>query len=348
MSKQNKQIEDYLLAKWFSGNTSKEELRSIEEWRGESEENENFLRDSERVKSNLQQLSIMEGCDSETAIQKVKTRIRKNESSKLRFTYYWQRIASIIVIPLLLYSIYQYTDLDLFNWNSQLSWNEVSTPSGVRHSVTMPDGSIILLNGNTSLRYPSDFDGNERIVELKGEAFFQVRGNKKKPFIVEAGKLAVQVVGTSFNVFSRPEDTSLETTLVEGRVNLLNVKTRKKITAMKPGQMAVYDSLTNQLVLSNVDMEKQLAWREGKFIFRNDPLKEVLRKLGYHFNMSFEIDKDVRSHYAYTGTFQYENLDQILEYIELTTPIKFVEYEPIKNQDGSYVRQNIKVKMKNN
>jgi len=345
MSKQTNHIDDYLLARWLSGDATEEERRKVEEWAALSDENREALNDSDKLIESLRQLTIMEGIDSTKAIRKVKRRIGSTEKPFRKLFVYWQRVAAILILPLLIYSLYQSFDLGK---PDELIWNEISTPVGLRSAFDLPDGTKVWLNGNTRLKYPLQFKGGERLVELEGEAYFEVVSNKQKPFVVDAGEMLVQAVGTSFNVLAYPDDLNLETALVEGKVNLFKetARGREKISFLEPGHLAVYNLSTLKLQRYKGNLDKYVAWKEGKILFQNDPLEEVVRKLGQWYNVDFQIAKDVKREYAYTGTFQGEGLHLILEYIELTTPVKFIFSEPKQNNDTTYMKRVVTVQMK--
>ena len=346
MSRKMNSIDDYLLTRWISGDISGKERECVEKWGDISSENEELLKDTQKVVDGIRELKLMESISSKNAIAKVKQRISGGDKFGRQIFIFWQKIAAIIVLPLLIYSLYQVTEDYFTGTSSKISWTEISTPVGLRSEFTLPDGTKVWLNGNTHLKFPQRFKGNERLVELQGEAFFKIFKNKKKPFVVDAGDLLVQAVGTSFNVSAYSD--KIETALVEGRVNVLKEtnRGRRNIVSMQPGQLAVYSPLSRAMKVGTKNLDKYLAWRDGKILFRNDSLEEVMRKLGQWYNVDFHIDPNVEQGYAYTGSFKGEGLHQILEYIELTTPVKFIFSEPLKNQDTTYVKRSITVVMK--
>lgn len=346
MSRKMNSIDNYLLTRWISGDVSDKEREQVEMWRDLSSDNDDLLKDTQKIIDGVKELKLMESINSKDAINKVKQRISGRKKFGKQIFVFWQKIAAIIVLPLLIYSLYQVTEDYFIGSSSKISWIEISTPVGLRSEFILPDGTKVWLNGNTHLKYPQKFNGHERLVELKGEAFFEVFKNKKMPFLVDAGDLLVQAVGTSFNVSAYSD--KIETALVEGRVNILNDtnKGRRNVVSMQPGELAVYSTLSRALKVGAKNLDKYLAWRDGKILFRNDTLEEVMRKLGQWYNVDFHINPNVVHGYAYTGSFKGEGLHQILEYIELTTPVKFIFSEPKQNQDTTYIKRSITVVMK--
>jgi ferric-dicitrate binding protein FerR (iron transport regulator) len=292
----------------------------------------------------------MESIDSRKALKKVKGRIRNQLKPARRFLFYWQKIAAVLILPLLVYIFLQMAGANLFSSAKELTWYTITTPVGLRGLFELPDGTQVYLNSNTFLRYPSEFKGNERLVQLEGEAFFEVESDKKHPFIVDAGDMQVQAVGTAFNVLAYPGDSVIETALIEGRVDLLKVKDSKRIlmSRLTAGQMAVYKPRKDYLQRYAGDLSKFVAWKDGKILFDNDPLNEVVRRLEHWYNVDFCFSENVPQDYAYTGAFKGESLDQILEYIELTTPVEFTISSPKQEDDTTYVKRKIVVSMKKN
>jgi transmembrane sensor len=158
-----------------------------------------------------------------------------------------------------------------------ISYNTVSTPRGGQYQLVLPDGSQVWLNAESSIRYPTVFAGNERKVTITGEAYFEVTHNAKKPFRVEAESQTIEVLGTHFNVNTYSNETTLNTTLLEGSVR---IKTLHTSLTLKPGQQGQLNSSTNSLSLAvNPDVELVMAWKNGYFNFKGADLKTVMRQV---------------------------------------------------------------------
>ncbi len=206
---------------------------------------------------------------------------------------------------------------------SPSAMNEVICPAGQIAEVVLADGTHVWLNAESSIRYPSVFNGKNRSLELKGEAFFDVMKNAKKPFMVKVNDIKVKVLGTSFNISAYPENNFMETTLVEGKVELLN-KQGKKILDMEPGQKASYNLSAKKVLLSEVDTRFYSSWKEGKISFYNERLETIMDKLERWYNVEFVFNDDEIMDYRFTGTIlKHKPLFQVLEVIKLSSPIKF-------------------------
>lgn len=338
MESKNKHSHDELLGKWLNNNLSQREKDELAGNNGSS------LSKYESIRENLNQLHLMESIDSHKALHNVKQRLKHSIKLK-RYLNYLQRIAAILLLPLLGYVLYSQWINSSSVHEVQMSWNEISTPIGLRSTYTLPDGTQVELNGGTSIKFPNLFSGNERVVELEGEAFFDVFTNKKMPFVVKCGKINIQATGTAFNVQAYRGSNNVITALTEGSVNILfeNSGNRTKLMSMVPGDVVDYNILSNQLNRHNADIYKYLGWRSGELIFKNDALPEVLRRLSLWYNVDFDVVDGIDDRYAYTGSFKEERLDHILHYIELTTPLKFIY---VNSKITNNNKQLIKVELK--
>ena len=162
--------------------------------------------------------------------------------------------------------------------NAAAGFNTLTTPRGGQFRVTLPDGTKAWLNAASSLRYPVVFSGKERKVEVTGEAYFEVAPDAQKPFrVAVAGKAAIEVLGTSFNVNSYENEQSISTTLLTGAVKVSRQAALQQSLVLKPGQQA---RLAQQLELAgSVDIDKVIAWKEGYFNLEGMSVAELMRQL---------------------------------------------------------------------
>lgn len=163
-----------------------------------------------------------------------------------------------------------------------LSYNTISTPNGGKYNVILSDGTKVYLNASSSLKFPNSFNGNQRNVTLTGEAFFEVAKNKAKPFIVNASNMEVKVLGTHFNVMAYSDEKSIQTTLVEGAVELKSKNTK---ALLKPGEQGSFSDQDNSINVANVDVSVVTAWKDGYFVFDNSSLPELMRQLARWYDL---------------------------------------------------------------
>jgi transmembrane sensor len=175
-----------------------------------------------------------------------------------------------------------------------ISYNTVSTPRGGQYQLTLSDGSKIWMNAASALRFPTAFIGSERIVELDGEAYFEVAKNVLNPFIVKSKNgITVQVLGTHFNMMAYDEENETKATLIEG---LIKVSNGASVAMLKPGQQALAATgNTNDPVRidKDADVDEAIAWKNGIFQFSNADLKTVMRQIARWYDVEVSYDDRV-------------------------------------------------------
>ncbi len=164
--------------------------------------------------------------------------------------------------------------------------NTIQTPRGGQYKIILEDGTIVWLNAASSLRYPLHFNGSERRVELSGEGYFEVAHLKTKPFIVVTSKQEVEVLGTHFNINAYSDEDEVKTTLLEGSVKVKALRDKTQSKYLKPGEQSVLNNSNWQV--KQVDAAGQVDWKNGRFIFKDEELKSVMRKLSRWYDI--EVD----------------------------------------------------------
>ncbi len=279
-----------------------------------------------------------------------KIRMAEENSPAKQYSYQkfftlFARAAAVLILPLLLYSIY----VTIRITNSQqverkeLVWQTVKTPAGMQTDFLLPDGSHVWLNSGSVLKYPVSFASDVRQVELTGEAFFDVAQNPEHPFLVQAGKMNIAVKGTRFDLINYPDETLTELILESGSVNLFSGKysDHQSIANIRPGQSASLDNTNSKLTIGKVDIDKYTAWKEGKLIFKDDRMDEVVRKLNRWFNVDIILESPELNEYVYTATYRDETLNQILELLTISAPIRYSISERERQTDNSYSKRKI-------
>jgi transmembrane sensor len=165
-------------------------------------------------------------------------------------------------------------------------YNAIITPRGGQYEVVLPDGTKVWLNSASSLKYPIAFTGADRRVELSGEAYFEVAKNAAKPFFVKTGTQTVQVLGTHFNINSYTDEKAVKTTLLEGSVKVTG-NTGKSTVKITPGEQAI-NVAGGINVIHNADIDEAMAWKNGKFLFRNTDLQTIMRQLSRWYDVDVE------------------------------------------------------------
>ncbi len=195
-----------------------------------------------------------------------------------------------------------------------------STPLGVKSDVVLPDGSRVRLNGGTRIVYPALF-GDERRVEVDGEAYFEVEHDARRPFVVVTGQVASTVLGTTFNVHAYSEDEDCRITLATGSL-LVDCGPQSRSVRLRPGEQALFERTSGSLSLHRVNVEQVLSWREDKLYFRAEPLGSIARSLERQFNVDIRIADEQLRKTCFTGEFvDGENIHEIMRIISADSRI---------------------------
>lgn len=179
---------------------------------------------------------------------------------------------------------------------ADIQYNTLSTPKGGQYQITLQDGSKVWLNASSHIRFPTLFSGKNRIVEITGEAYFEVAKDKKRPFKVRFGNTEVEVLGTRFNIMAYADEGNSKTTLVEGSVRLSNSSNSRKL---RPGQQGSVLS-SGIIKTAAVDTDSEIAWKNGLFYFRDSGIEEVMREAARWYNVDVSYTGKIRKR-EFTG-----------------------------------------------
>lgn len=192
-----------------------------------------------------------------------------------------------------------------------VSYNTVTTPRGGYYALTLPDKSKVWLNAEASIRFPTAFTGKERRVEITGEAYFEVAKRADQPFIVSINDVQVKVLGTHFNIRGYTDEAAIKTTLVEGSVEVTDIKADKKVI-LKPAQQAAVSSQSNKspqnlsrpvgIQVQTADVESVIAWKNGYFDFKAAPLSDILKEISRWYEDIEAMEVKMPANEAFTAT----------------------------------------------
>ncbi|MEG2341255.1 MAG: DUF4974 domain-containing protein [Odoribacter sp.] len=203
----------------------------------------------------------------------------------------------------------------------QIVYNELIIPRSGEYRLMLADGTRIMLNAESSLRFPVRFSGDQREVWLSGEAYFEVARDERKPFIVHLDKASVKVLGTAFNVMAYQNEHHTEITLVEGRVDI-GADGRHEL--LLPGKQVVINNTTLQMINREVDVQQYTSWKEGVLRFDDMSLEQLMHCLSRWFDIVFEFRQEELKSRLFTGGFKkYESIERILMMIQETNDVKF-------------------------
>lgn len=201
-------------------------------------------------------------------------------------------------------------------------YNTLNVPKGGFYPIELSDGTKVWLNSETSLRYPVRFTERERRVYLRGEAYFEVAYDNRYPFVVNVGGMEVKVLGTRFNVNCYDRDT-IRTTLVDGSVCIKDVFSDRE-TLLCPDEMATYCRSTRLVTKEKVDPFVYTAWKEGKFVFENETVEEIMKRLSRWYDIEVVYENQEIRYQTFTGIMErFSDVRDILHLIEETATVKF-------------------------
>jgi len=345
-----------LLKKFLNNQCSPEELQEIFQWIGNEALSDDSLNLAYSDWKNLEEKHLkLPNEKFGLLLDKIHHQININEivrpDVKQRNTItllasWMTRAAAILLIPVLtflLYVLYDPSFISSNRNNSGLDSIEVIASAGARTIVQLSDGTEVNLNYGSKIKYPREFKGETRNLNLSGEGFFNVAHDPKHPFIVKARNINIKALGTKFNVLAYSGNERVETTLIEGKVVLEQSDkngTTKSIETMVPGEHVDYNPTTGELSSTQGSVEKYIAWKDGILFFDNAGISDIAEKLGRMYNVEIDVADEIKD-YTYTVKFIDESLSQILDLLTRATPVNYKMYPRNKLPDGTYSKQKI-------
>ena len=205
--------------------------------------------------------------------------------------------------------------------NSGDQYNLLAVQKGGEYMLTLGDGTRVWMNADSRLKYPVCFNDTLREVFLEGEAYFEVKRNPEKPFVVDIGGMQVNVLGTTFGIRAYADEREIRTTLVSGRVN---VSAGKQVYELKPSEQAVFDKQTEAVKVAAVDTELFVGWKDGRLVFDNCSLERILKDLGrwYSFEVFYATSAAKEIPFS-LNIRKHEKFAQVLELMQSTGKIQF-------------------------
>ncbi|WP_046148436.1 FecR family protein [Parabacteroides sp. HGS0025] len=329
-----KHIDEHIFLRYYTDSLSADQKQEVEQWLQESEENRKLARDVQYIYMAADTLNTIKEVNSAEALEQVKKRFRK--PNKTNYLVWFQKVAAILILPLLLSTIYFVTKKE------PVEYIEIKTNPGMVAALNLPDGSKVWLNSGSYLKHPQKFTGDTRTVELDGEAYFSVQKDKSKRFIVNTPfDLKAEVLGTEFNIEAYKESNQVTTSLVSGSVKLSfrNKKNEEESFIMKPDDEVAYNIKTKGIKTNASYLPTQIAWKDGLVVFRNTSFEEALKILDKRFNTQFIVKNDLLYENSFTGTFSGQHLMLILEHFRLSSGIQYKFIDPEINPDKNKVSE---------
>ena len=303
-----------LIIKYLSKNISFEEQSILLKWLEESDENKIYFRS---LKDTFD-LGLLEANAKESMVKEQWEKFLKTQTPA------YHKKTAIVFIRYAAIFVLAFFSLQLFNYLKNYSTNEspvitkVETGAGDKSKITLPDGSMVWINACSSITYDDQFGKTTRPIQLDGEAFFEVKTDIEKPFLVQAKDFTYRVTGTSFNVYSYNNDSEMSIALLEGGVT---VEYDNRSVKLHPGEVLSYNKTTNRITIRKHDVNLISSWRHGEFIFENMTFEELSKRLERMFDVHFVFENKEMIKETYGGTLRYyDSFETIMTVIKTSNP----------------------------
>lgn len=328
---------DKLVIKYVDGRITRRELDELERLLQESEDNLKYYRQIRNMLENNVPVNVNSG----HALEQVLERIEKKSKNRNIFITL-QRIAAVLFIPLLISFLFFFINNEKSRRNEENSFRTITAVIGTISSFELQDGSRVWLNTGSSLQVPERFSRDQREVKLIGEAYFEVRSDENYPFLVQAGNLSVKATGTRFNVMAYSGGKP-SVSLAEGivAVSIAHENGTVEDIHLLPGQHLIFRNGSQSGDIEEGDVYKYYAWKDGKLVFRNDLLSDIIQRISLQYNVDIEaVDSRILQN-RYRATFDKESLSEVLDLLKLASPFSYKEIPPVIQPDGSYSKRKI-------
>ncbi|MGV8092158.1 MAG: FecR family protein [Mangrovibacterium sp.] len=350
-------VDPHIIKRYLDGTGEKGDEEKIGYWFSNSGEEAELREAYNRYWNELPDTMETEGYDEAKMLGEIYHQIKIDESKSSkepvkrnitqRIITILTRIAAVLFIPL---TIFVLLNKERFtSTETGVAYSEIYAPMGTRTKFYLPDGSYGYLNAGSSIKFPTVFKEKSRDISLNGEAFFDVRSNPEKPFIVSGENIKVIAYGTSFNVEAYSEDQINRITLVHGKVEVFGKKNDevRNLGILNPGEMCVFNEKESSYKFVQVNANNIVSWKDGRLVFINEPFNEVIKKLNRKYSVNMIIKDKKLNDYSYKATFEDETLDEALNLLKLSAPIEIKELQREKRPDGSFGEKTIEFYFRN-
>lgn len=308
-----------LFRKYLSNSATADEMKELDEWIASNEDFHDWLEN--QVDDSSAEMDAEKQAD---ILAKIHEKIAVQSKQKFVLPGWAKTVAAVALIVLMAVSAAIYFRS---NQPNMIQYAEIGALRGQKASVTLPDGTKITLNSESTLKYSTNYNQSDRAVELVGEAYFEVAKNKKIPFVVKAGKLEIEAKGTAFNIKAYPTDNSISTTLTEGKIE---VKTPVDVLSMIPNERMEYNNAGQTFrKLTLTDAEGSIGWLNDELSFENATLAEVVANFSRIYNIDIQFASESIKEQRFTGKINNNSLLSVLRIISLTSPIRFEQKDSV-------------------
>jgi hypothetical protein len=357
MQNRKENIDVQVLMRYLEGISSYEDNCKVKVWFNDAESEDELYTKCLQFWDKISLEPNIIGYNETNTLDHIHHKIKIEEAVFLNKTNIFRsiiRYAAIFILAFSLSGILFYYIGKNRVANPKQSFSELVVPLGSRAKFSLPDGTAVTLNAGSKLKYDNRYGISDRIVQLEGEGYFKVAKDASKPFTVKTLYLNVKALGTEFNVKAYPEDKTIETTLVEGSVNIESLSDKKnaEIHVLKPNQKLTFfkkdSTIVDEtivtsgkietkpqpiqkrkiasiptLVTENINIEPVISWKENRWIFEKQSLSQIAISLERKFDVQIIFESDHLKTFRFTGIIINEPIEQVLEVMSITAPINF-------------------------
>lgn len=324
-----------IIGKYLADDIDDKEKEFFESWLNQCEENSNEFNLHKKVWEEMQIRFLPE--DSESVFKNIlngiddQQELDLQEKQKITSSKGRQRfiIGAKIAATLLLFVTALYVFKTFVNDRTHvatiINTVEKQNIAGQKSKIFLPDGSVVWLNAESKITFPEKFSDEKREINLTGEAFFKVIKNPDQPFIVKSGSISTTVLGTSFNVRAFENESNVFVALKNGKVRVEALE-KENFPAMflEPGEAVKYNKSEGTAKKEEFDQELLLAWKDGIIVFKDAGLDEIINTLSRWYGVQFEVKNKSNEKWEYTGSFDNENLSNVLDGISFSHDFKYI------------------------
>lgn len=357
MQNYKEKIDIQVVLRYLEGTGSYEDTVKVREWFSNAETEDELYKESLQFWETLSLEPNIADYSETNTLDHIHYKIKIEKEAFLNKTNIFRSITRYAAIFIIAFSVSGVLFYYLGKNHAAIpreSFCELNVPLGSKAKFSLPDGTTVTLNAGSRLKYDNLFGISGRVIELEGEGYFKVAKDASKPFIVKTSYLSVRALGTEFNIKAYPDDKTIETTLVEGAVEIESISDSKGAEShvLKPNQKFTYfkkdstivdetpivkdriDDKTQppekqkissipRLVTENIDIEPVISWKENRWIFEKQSLSQIAIELERKFDVQIKFESERLKTFRFTGIIINEPIEQVLEVMSITAPLIF-------------------------
>jgi ferric-dicitrate binding protein FerR (iron transport regulator) len=326
-NKEELERHEALIVNSLSGRLNEAEQIELSKWRAASPDNEAYYSDMKKTWEYSGLLNEMRSYDTVRALVSFQEKAGIKTSITNRAFVIFQRVAAILLLPLLVTFYVFYNVSDQTKRSNEQIWQTVQCPAGTRSSMKLADGTKVWLNAGTKMEMPLTFSTQKREVKVIGEAFFEVASDSTWPFYVNMGALNVKVTGTSFDVKNYLDEDHLEVNLQEGEVQVYSFDSNHQeqlLSVLQPNESIHYYPTTSKWLKTKYANAPFAQWKEGRLQFMDEDIQSFVKKMERWYNVEISMAAGVKwDDFLITATFTDEPITEVLEMVKYLNGVNY-------------------------